>query len=110
MLRCTSRVGIISAGILTAYAAAFGDLAGMFTGGLQHPAIQYYSRPLSDPVHDVDRKIQEGDLRLKFDGSQGYLRSLLDTLHIPVESQLVVFTKTSLLARLISPQHPRTIY
>jgi hypothetical protein len=82
----------------------------MFRGGLQHPAIQYYTRPVTDPVSELNRKIQAGQVHLKFDGPQGYLRSLLDALHIPVESQLVVFSKTSLLAHLISPRHPRTVF
>jgi hypothetical protein len=101
---------LVSAGLLAAFAAACADLGGMFSGGLQHPAIQYYTRPLTDPVAELNRKIQSGEVRLKFDGSQGYLRALLDALNIPVESQLVVFSKTSLLARLITPQHPRTIF
>jgi hypothetical protein len=82
----------------------------MFGGGLQHPAIQYYSRQVADPVYQLNRRIQSGDVRLKFAGARGYLPALLEELRVPVESQLVVFSKTSLLARLISPQHPRTIY
>jgi hypothetical protein len=104
------RVALVSLGLVAAGAATHGDLGGMFSGGLQHPAIQYYSRPVTDPVYQLNRKIQDGSVRLKFDGAQGYLRSLLDALNVPVESQLVVFSKTSLLAHLISPPHPRTIY
>src|ERR1700693_5436109 len=104
------RVALVSLGLVAAWAATRGDLGGMFSGGLQHPAIQYYTRPVTDPVYQLNRKIQDGSVRLKFDGAQGYLRSLLDALNVPVESQLVVFSKTSLLAHLISPPHPRTIY
>jgi hypothetical protein len=89
---------------------AHGGLGGMFSGGLQHPAIQYYSGAVTDPVYELNRRIQEGKVRLKFDGSRGYVRSLLEALNIPVESQLVVFSRTSLLAHLITPQHPRTIF
>jgi hypothetical protein len=95
---------------LLAAAVSHGDLSGMFTGGLQHPAIRYYSGAVTDPVYQLNRKIQDGSAQLKFDRKEGYLRSLLDALNIPVESQLVVFSKTSLLARLITPSHPRTIY
>ncbi len=104
------RVAILTAGLLGTLAAAFAELGGMFGGGLQNPAIQYYTRAVSDPVYQLNRKIQTGEVRLKYDGSRGYVRSLLDALHVPVESQLVVFSKTSLLARLISPRHPRTIF
>src|SRR5579862_6995244 len=101
---------LLAAGVLSTFAAAYADLGGMFSGGLQHPAIQYYSRPVKDPVYELNRKIQAGQVKLRFDGPQGYLRSLLDALNIPVESQLVVFSRTSLLAHLISPKHPRSIF
>jgi hypothetical protein len=104
------RVALVSVGVLATLAVAFAELGGMFSGGLQHPAIQYYTRPVTDPVYQLNRQIQDGTVRLKFDGPQGYLRSLLAALHVPIESQLVVFSKTSLLARLISPQHPRTVF
>ena len=104
------RIAILSVGLLAGIAVASGEMAGMFGGGLQHPAIQYYSRPVTDPVYQLNRKIQEGTVRLKFDGPRGYLRSLLEALNVPIESQLAVFSKTSLLARLIGPQHPRTVF
>ena len=104
------RIALLSAGLLATIAVASGDLGGMFGGGLQHPAIQYYTRPVTDPVYQLNRQIQEGRTRLKFDGPQGYLRSLLEALNVPIESQLMVFSKTSLLARLIGPQHPRTVF
>jgi hypothetical protein len=93
-----------SAGLVAA------DLGGMFAGGLQHPAIQYLSRPTTDPVGELNRKVQSGQVRLKYEPPTGYLRSLLSALDIPIESQLVVFSKTSILARFISPPHPRTVF
>jgi hypothetical protein len=35
---------------------------------------------------------------------------LLDALHVPIESQIAVFSKTSLQAPLIEPHNPRTIF
>src|SRR5580692_1822201 len=96
--------------LIATLAVAFGDLGGMFSAGLQDPAIQYFTRPVTDPVYQLNRHIQDGTVRLKFAGPQGYLRSLLDALDVPVESQLMVFSKTSLLASLISPPHPRTVF
>ena len=111
MLSPTNRgAALLLAGLLATIAIAHADLGGMFGAGLQHPAIQYYSRPVTDPVHELNRKIQDGKVQLKFDGPRGYIRSLLEALNIPVESQLVVFSRTSLLAHLITPQHPRTIF
>ena len=38
------------------------------------------------------------------------MRSVLDALHVPVESQIAVFSKTSLQSPLIEPSNPRTIF
>jgi hypothetical protein len=62
------------------------------------------------PIAELDRKIREGKVDLKFDDNQGYLRALLDALHIPVESQIVVYSKTSVQSLRIDPQNPRTIF
>src|SRR6185312_802585 len=40
----------------------------------------------------------------------GHLRALLEALQIPVESQLLVFSKSSANIQLISPKTPRAIY
>jgi hypothetical protein len=47
---------------------------------------------------------------LVFDEDHGYLKSLLDALKIPVSSQMLVFSKTSLQAARISPSFPRAVY
>lgn len=75
-----------------------------------HPAIQYRIRPTSDPVAELNRKIQAGDVELKMDGPTGYLKSVLDALDIPVESQLLVFSETSLQSEFITQQKPRAVY
>lgn len=63
-----------------------------------------------DPVAALARRIEQGSAHLSMDGPHGYLSSLLDALHIPVESQIAVFSKTSIQALLIEPSNPRTIY
>jgi hypothetical protein len=98
------------AGGFLAIAAVAADLGGLFPGGLDHPAIQYAGRPVDNAVARLNRRLEEGKARLRFDGPQGYLRSVLQALEIPVESQVVVFSKTSLQARIISPANPRTIF
>jgi len=75
-----------------------------------HPAIQYSTRPAHDPVAELNRKIQEGRARLKFDPANGYLRPLLDALGIPVESQMAVFSKTGFQANGIGPHNPRAVF
>jgi hypothetical protein len=75
-----------------------------------HPAIQYKARPTNDPVAELNRRIQAGDVLLKTDGPTGYLRSVLDALDIPVESQVLVFSETSLQSEFITQQKPRAVY
>jgi hypothetical protein len=77
---------------------------------LDHPAIQYSTRALNDPIAALNRRLQAGQARLAFTESYGYLQSVLSALQVPVESQVVVFSKTSLQANQIDPQNPRTIY
>jgi hypothetical protein len=81
-----------------------------FVPPLTHPAIGYGSGPVSDPVANLIRDVQEGRVRLKFEGADGYLRSVLEALSIPVESQIAVFSKNSLQSQIISPENPRLFY
>ena len=84
--------------------------AGMFMGSLDDPAIQYSTAPLHNIVDDANRKLQDGTLRLTFDGRSGYLASALDALQIPIDSQLLVFSRASLQGRRIGEQNPRALF
>jgi hypothetical protein len=88
---------------------ALGDLAGVFTGALDHPAIGYATRPVRDRVAALNRKLDEGKT-LEFEPQHGYLRAVLDALEIPVESQVAVFAKSSFQQHLIHPGNARAIY
>jgi hypothetical protein len=74
-----------------------------------HPAIRYPGAS-SDRVAQLNRRLQAGDVRLEFEERTGYLRSLLSALDIPVESQIALFSGTSLQARLVNAKNPRTIF
>jgi hypothetical protein len=104
------RTALLVAGIVAGAVAVFAELGGASLASPDHPAIEYATRPANDAVAQLNRKIQEGQVQLKFEGVQGYLRSLLESLEIPIESQMVVFSKTSLQMHLISPHNPRTIF
>lgn len=77
---------------------------------LEHPSIQYRLTPPADPVARLNDQLRRGERRLAFDGPSGYLRSLLGALDIPVESQMVVYSTTSLQGNRIRPDNPRAIY
>jgi hypothetical protein len=71
------------------------------------PPDDYLRAPADDPVARLIRD----QVKLKFeDGGIGYLPGLLDRLGIPIDSQALVFSKTSFQAEKISPRNPRAIY
>jgi hypothetical protein len=57
--------------MLAAVACTFGDLESLFVADPNHPAIEYSTRPLKDPISELNRKIQAGEVRLNFDEAQG---------------------------------------
>lgn len=106
-----------AAGLALACALWAGDLAAQsapgdetFSATPEHAAIAYATTPADDAVVRLARDLESGALRLDFEPGHGYLRGLLRALGIAESSQIVVFSKTSLQARLISPSNPRAIY
>jgi hypothetical protein len=85
--------------------------AGSFKGSSDDPAIRYATTTnLNNPVADVNQKLQDGSVKFAFDGPSGFLQSALEALRIPVDSQLLVFSRTSLQGKRISEQNPRAIF
>jgi len=76
----------------------------------QYPTIPYATGETSDPVAVLARGLESGEVTLAREGPSAYLAAILRELRIPVSSQMLVFSKTSLLARLIWPETPRAIY
>lgn len=70
-----------------------------------------YSETIADNrVSRLVKELESGRKRLKSEGPTGYLKSLLDALEIPVSTQTLVFSKTSLQVRYISRRNPRAVY
>ncbi len=68
---------------------------------------------LSEPANRVSQlqaSLDRGEQKWTYDENHGYLPAVLKALNIPVESQMLVFSKTSLQARAISVRTPRAIY
>ena len=84
--------------------------AGAFRGSLDDPAIAYATRPLDNVVADVNRKLQDGTLRFSFDSRNGYLNSAIAALGLPVDSQLLVYSRGSLQGKLIDEHNPRALF
>lgn len=98
--------------LVTALAAAgsAAALAVSFSASHRHPAIEYGTRPRMDRVAQLHARLRAGDATLAVEPERGFLRSLLDALDVPVESQSLVFSKTSLQSGFIGPDNPRAIY
>jgi hypothetical protein len=76
----------------------------------QHPAIQYRGGELTDDVTALALDLEAKKTTLAFDGRQGYLLALLERLHVPVESQLLLFSKTGIQNAHTTPETPRALY
>jgi hypothetical protein len=106
--------------LLAAAAVADGDLARPAQAQIavqnqgyipfSEPPINYRTRELTDPVTLLQKRLEAGTAELVYEPGHGYLRSALQLLDIPVDSQTLVFSKTSFQHRLISPEHPRALY
>ena len=79
-------------------------------GALAHPAIGYYTRPAHDLIAELNRRVEDGTARIPFDETTGYLRPVLDALHVPADSQMLVMSKTGVQALYTSPENPRAIF
>lgn len=75
------------------------------------PAIQYGDLPVDDPVARLADQLESGKAKLEYTpGGLGYLPSLLKNLNVNVDSQLLVFSKTSFQLPKISPWAPRAVF
>jgi hypothetical protein len=100
---------------LVAWAAAFALAGGqsrtLFPGTLdQHPAIDYRGGVLTDPIAALQKGWSSGATPLAFEARHGFLRSLLSRLDVPVESQILLFSKTGIQHPFTSPENPRALY
>jgi hypothetical protein len=76
----------------------------------ENEPINYSKSEPADPVAKLKEKLDRGEMHWKWDDKFGYLPNLLESLNIPIESQVLVFSKTSLQIHKISPTNPRALY
>lgn len=72
--------------------------------------INYSRSTVDDAVARLARRLSSGETSLRWDERHGWLPALLQELAIPLSSQVLVFSKTSLQREFISPDRPRAIY
>jgi hypothetical protein len=76
---------------------------------IDHPSIQYDTRPIDDRVTRLARDLASGKLHLSTNAN-GPLPGLLQALGVNPDSQMLVFSKTSFQAARIDPRNPRALY
>lgn len=72
--------------------------------------VDYFGTETNDAVSKLQRSLASGKTRLTADDRFGYLLSVLERLNVPLESQLLVYSKTARAPDLVSPQTPRAIF
>lgn len=77
---------------------------------LERPPISYSQSTPANRLSALQSQIDAGEFDLTYDEQFGYLPSVLRGLGVPIESQMLVFSKTSLQLRRISPKTPRAVY
>lgn len=109
MFSCTTqRWGGMVLGLVLV--AGFGSRARADLPIEQEP-INYLTAIANDPIARLQKQIDRGAVKLQYDEEgQGYLKSVLEHLKVPMESQVLVFSKTSFQHTRISPRTPRAVY
>src|SRR5579863_2354353 len=106
------RVPLVCAlGTLAVSAVVFADrLEDTFYVPLDDPAIQY-AGPVSDPIAHLEKGLESQKIKLDYaPNGWGYLPAVLKQLNINIDSQILVFSRTSIQTSHISPRTPRAIY
>jgi hypothetical protein len=114
LTRCSIPLGaavlIAVAGLGGLSSRVLAQRGGVYSESRDHPAIKYSTQTTTDRVGGLAQKLEQGTATLAFDPESGYLRSVLDALAVPVESQVAVFAQTSSQASIINPRNPRALY
>jgi hypothetical protein len=74
------------------------------------PPINYSTGTPDNAVTRLQKRMDAGDVKLTFTDEHGYLPAVLKELKVPVSSQTLVFSKTSMQRDRISPRTPRAVY
>src|ERR1700691_1012350 len=105
-------LALLLAGLVWLVMRAYGQIALRNQGYVPYSdaPINYRSDDLSDPVAKLQQQLALGNKSLQYEPEHGYLESVLKLLNVPVDSQTLVFSKTSFQYKKISPEHPRALY
>src|SRR5687767_8560556 len=89
---------------------AFGLVVAARADDFDRPPINYSSSNPQNIVTRLQERLDSGQVKLPFGDDHGYLPAVLKELNVPISSQTLVFSKTSLQRDRISPRTPRALY
>lgn len=89
---------------------SFSSLAAQTYSDFDLPPFSYWDKTPRDPFTRLKERLESGQTKLDHSSPRAYLLSLLAALNVPVSSQSMVISATSLQSRLINPTNPRAIY
>lgn len=95
---------------LLAGVTSLGCLVVQAQDDFDQPPISYRSATPDNTVSRLQSELDSGARSLRYDSDRGYLESVLEALNISHDSQMLVFSKTSLQVQRIRPQTPRAVY
>lgn len=70
----------------------------------------YLEAQPKDRFAELQEKVQQGEVKLDTSNDKAFLSSLLEALNIPITSQIMVFSASSLQSEIINPRNPRSLY
>ena len=77
---------------------------------IYQPPHNYFQSTPKDRFTLLKNDLESGRIALDHSSEKAFVVSLLKVLGIPVSSQMLVFSTTSLQLSLISPSNPRALY
>lgn len=77
---------------------------------IERDPINYSKATPDNSVSVMQTKIDKGTQAFEYDPDYGYLKAVLKSFNVPLSSQVLVFSKTSLQRGHITPKTPRAIY
>ena len=96
-------VSLLGVGEFTVHASGYDTM-------YEQPPINYSHSGPGGPVAELQRKLDSGEWQFDRSNEKEFLKALLEYFRIPVESQVLVFSKTSHQNSRIHPSTPRAVY
>lgn len=70
----------------------------------------YLESQPKDRFAQFQARAEKGDVKIDTTNDKAFLSSLLEALNIPISSQIMVFSASSLQSEIINPRNPRALY